>query len=94
MKCKERKIDQVASWEECKEEINERLGISTKNKEDMALKQFEGLINSFLDSRSDSSNALRKRMRDELLLFGKTSFSDGELVKNLGNQELNNNQHQ
>ena len=94
MKCKERKIDQVASWEECKDEINERLGISKKNREEVALKQFEALINAFLDSHSESSNALRKRMRDELLLFGKTSFSDGELVKNLGNQELNNNQNQ
>jgi hypothetical protein len=92
MKCTRRETDQVASGDECKDEINEILGI--KSRDEMELKQFEGLINSFLDSHSESSNALRKRMRDELLLCGKTVFSDGEVVKNLGNPELNNNQNQ
>lgn len=68
-KCKKRKIDQVASWEECKEEINKHIGISEITRE-VALRQFEDSLKAFLDSDSESSNALKKRMREEILHRG------------------------
>ncbi len=83
-----RDVQQVASWEECKKEINERLGLSPRKGEDsLELEQFKKSLEALLDSRSGTSEALKKRMRRELLLYGETSFSDEELLKNPGNPE-------